>query len=74
MHPRAEKRFEIEPEFKDQVSPQTSLQMGKLETQRRETLDQVTPSQERKAETVFSAKMGVHVRTVHAGTVAEAQH
>lgn len=56
VHPRAEKRSEIEPEFKEQGSPQTILQIGKLETQRREALDQVTPSQEPKAETEFSPR------------------
>lgn len=75
VHPWAEKRFEIEADFEDQASPQTILQMGKLETQRRETLVQVTPRLRAEARNgVFSGKMGVHVRTVHAGAVAEALH
>lgn len=74
VHPRGEKSLEIEPEFKEQVLRQTILQMGKFEIQKTETLDQVTPSHEQKSENVFSAKMGVQVRTVHARAVAEAQH
>lgn len=39
VHPSAEKRFEVDPEFEDQVCPLTILQMGKPEAQGRESPD-----------------------------------
>lgn len=53
VHPTAEKHFEIDPEFKDQVCSQITLQLGKPETRRRETPDQGHPSRE-KSEPGFS--------------------
>lgn len=65
MHPTAEKHFEIDPEFKDQVCSQITLQLGKPETRRRETPDQGHPKPRAEVRArVFSVEVGVRVRAL----------
>lgn len=60
MHRGAEKSFEIDPESKDHVCPQTILQMGKVEAQRSETPE---PKAETRAK-VSPLEVGVQVRVL----------
>lgn len=60
MHRGAEKRFEIDPESKDHVVPQTILQMGKVEVQRSGTPE---PKAETRAR-VSPLEEGVQVRAL----------
>lgn len=64
-HERAEKRFEIDPASKDQVCPQTILQMGIPEAQSRETPDQGHPELRAEARArVFSTEVDVQVHAL----------
>lgn len=78
MHPRAEKRFETDPGLKDQVCPQTILQVGKLEAQGRETPNQGHPELRAEVPARFSPRSGecgfaLLEDTVHLGAGAEAR-